>query len=188
MWVERRVEDAVERKVRTEGMEDGGEGLHTAGMEMGGRGGRRCGMRGGSERGAAGRIGEGDARQLQRSGEGERTERRWMRSGSACRETAWRGRGMRRDGIAARRGGGEVVRAQQQGRVGLQEKNADIVWSWSTRRRVRKAGAEVEAGLGRGANEERDGRAHTQAGAQRRAVEAGRNGLGNAQEGGAAAQ
>ncbi|KAJ7323552.1 hypothetical protein DFH08DRAFT_817588 [Mycena albidolilacea] len=57
--------------------------------------------RGGSERGAAAGKGEGDAQQLQRGGEGERTERCWMQSGSApagrrrrgdvaCGERGWR--------------------------------------------------------------------------------------------------
>ncbi|KAJ7815819.1 hypothetical protein B0H14DRAFT_2603135 [Mycena olivaceomarginata] len=48
------------------------------------------------------------------------------------------------DGIEARRDGGEAV---QQARVGLQERDADLVWLGSTRRRVRTDGAEVETGL-----------------------------------------
>jgi hypothetical protein len=45
------------------------------------------------------------------------------------------------------RDGGEVVRAEQQGWVGLQERDVDIVWLGSKRRQVRTDDAEVETGL-----------------------------------------
>jgi hypothetical protein len=95
---------------------------------------------------------EGDVQKIQHGGDGERTERVWIRFGSApagrrCRgDVACGERGcldvhqMCGDGTEARRDGGVAVRAQQQGRVGVQEREAGMMWSWSTRRRVRADG------------------------------------------------
>jgi hypothetical protein len=52
------------------------------------------------------------------------------------------------NGIEARRDGGEVMEAQQQGWVGLQERDADILWLGSTQRQVQTDSAEVKTGLG----------------------------------------
>ncbi|KAJ7241085.1 hypothetical protein C8J57DRAFT_1244906 [Mycena rebaudengoi] len=157
MWVERRVEDTVERKVKTEGMgddtravwrvctrrewvgEEGDGSENTSGVnpvDQGsavGREMRRNYRAVGRENGRNGVVFNPEAH-LQGDGvEGKWRAEKGLRR---CSPDVWG-----RESGEARRDGGEVVRAQQQGRVGLQERDADIVWLGSTRRWVREDGA-----------------------------------------------
>jgi hypothetical protein len=166
----------VERKVKTEMTQGRGGALHTAGMERGageawdeaGCGSENTSRVDPSDQGSAvvdpsvglqvkkgGRCTETTAQVggrtdgavldvIRKRVQGDGVEGTWCACGEwGCVDVHQR----RGHGTAARRDGGEVVRVQQQGWVGLQERDADIVWSRSKRRRVRTDGAEVEARL-----------------------------------------
>ncbi|KAJ6564757.1 hypothetical protein B0H19DRAFT_1286338 [Mycena capillaripes] len=131
MWA--RVDDRVERKVKTEGMEAGTRAVLGVCTRRGCRDGRA--RRETMRDAVCGGSGVGFNPEARLRGDGI--------AGKGCIDVHQ----MCGDGTAVRQDGGEVVWAQQQGSVGLQERDTGIVWWGSTRRWVRTDGAEVEAGL-----------------------------------------